>query len=75
MAAMNSDISESTLNQWQEIAQAQPDGPTAGMLRELRAAEAEAAKRYGGGNGQHRPRSKIVGGNGQPPDLLSWRDL
>jgi hypothetical protein len=78
-ARLNSDLSESTFHRWQEIARVQPDGSIAQMLAELKAAEQEAVKRYGGGNGQYPPSKtgNIVGGtNGhQPPALLSWRDL
>jgi hypothetical protein len=40
----------------------------------LEEAGKEAAKRYDG-NGQHRRGGNIVGGNGSPERLLSWRDL
>jgi hypothetical protein len=71
---MNADVSESTLNRWTEIARVQPQGSIASMLRKLEEAGKEAAKRYDG-NGQHRRGGNIVGGNGSPERLLSWRDL
>jgi hypothetical protein len=73
-AAMLSDVSESQLYRWLTIAETHPDGPIAGMLKDLAQAAKDAAVRYP--NGQHSSTGNIVGGsNGQPPALLSWRDL
>src|SRR5271167_4719902 len=61
VAADLCDVSESQINQWQEIAQCYPQGSVAVMMRDLE----QVASQYPGGNG-HSTTGNIVGRNGQP---------